>query len=241
MNRRIISMFLAGVMLLGTAAGATDGMYMTALAADGFISDSDLMDHGTEAPEKDAVVPDANQYEYQKQELAAFGHFGLNTFNEIEWGENYGNKTPDEIFRLEDDFDADTMVSRLKEAGFQKLIITAKHHDGFCIWDSAYTDYDVAATSYTDAEGNSDILAEVSAACTKYDMDMGLYLSPWDIHEKSYGYYDENGNATTADKDVLDYNDYYNKQLQEIFGNDQYGNNGHFNEVWMDGAKGSGG
>ena len=69
---------------------------------------------------------------------------------------------------------------------------------------------------------------------------MGLYLSPWDIHEPSYGYYDANGNATTKEKDVLDYNDYYNNQLTEILSNDKYGNNGHFVEVWMDGAKGSG-
>ena len=69
---------------------------------------------------------------------------------------------------------------------------------------------------------------------------MGLYLSPWDIHDDSYGYYDEDGNPTTADKDVLDYNEYYNNQLKEILGDDKYGNDGHFVEVWMDGAKGSG-
>ena len=69
---------------------------------------------------------------------------------------------------------------------------------------------------------------------------MGLYLSPWDIHEPSYGYYDANGNATTKENDVLDYNTYYNNQLTEILSNDKYGNNGHFVEVWMDGAKGSG-
>ena len=69
---------------------------------------------------------------------------------------------------------------------------------------------------------------------------MGLYLSPWDIHEPSYGYYDANGNPTTKENDAKDYNDYYNNQLTEILSNDKYGNNGHFVEVWMDGAKGSG-
>ena len=70
-------------------------------------------------------------------------------------------------------------------------------------------------------------------------MDMGLYLSPWDIHEPSYGYKDANGNPTTPDKDVKDYNEYYNNQLKEILGNEKYGNKGRFVEVWMDGAKGS--
>ena len=65
-------------------------------------------------------------------------------------------------------------------------------------------------------DGERDILAEISKACTEYDIDMGLYLSPWDIHDDSYGYYDKDGNPTTADKDVLDYNEYYNNQLEEI-------------------------
>ena len=89
-----------------------------------------------------------NQFRYQKEELAAFCHFGPNTFNEIEWGEHYGNKAPSEIFTLKNDFDAETLVKTLKDAGFKKLIVTAKHHDGFCIWDSEYTEYDVAASGY---------------------------------------------------------------------------------------------
>lgn len=240
MGKNLVKRGLAWLMAGTIAAGLLSGSGIPrAQAADsGYIADSDLTATGTPAPEADAVVPDANQYWYQKAELSAFCHFGPNTFNEIEWGENYGNKTPDEIFKLEEDFDADTMVRTLKNAGFQMLIVTAKHHDGFCIWNSAYTDYDVAATSYKDGQG--DILAELSAACTKYGMDMGLYLSPWDIHDPSYGYYDENGDATSKENDVLDYNEYYNNQLDEILGNDIYGNNGHFREVWMDGAKGSG-
>lgn len=207
-------------------------------AADTWVSDEDLADNETAAPTPDEVLPNLNQYNYQKEELAAFCHFGPNTFNEIEWGENYGQKTPDEIFRLEQDFQADSYVKALKDAGFHKLVVTAKHHDGFCIWASDYTTYDVASTSYKDGQG--DILAEISEACTKYDIDMGLYLSPWDIHDPSYGYYDESGQATDADNDYLDYNDYYNNQLNEILGDPKYGNNGHFVEVWMDGAKGSG-
>ena len=193
-----------------------------------------------EAPAADDVVPDKNQFRYQKEELAAFCHFGPNTFNEIEWGEHYGDKKPSEIFTLKQDFDAETLVKTLKDAGFKKLIVTAKHHDGFCIWDSKYTEYDVAASGYKDANGQSDILAEISAACTAENMDMGLYLSPWDIHEPSYGYKDENGQPTTPENDKKDYNEFYNNQLTEILSNDKYGNNGKFVEVWMDGAKGSG-
>ena len=185
-------------------------------------------------------MPDKNQFRYQKEELAAFCHFGPNTFNEIEWGEHYGNKKPSEIFTLKQDFDAETLVKTLKDAGFKKLIVTAKHHDGFCIWDSKHTEYDVAASGYKDKNGQSDILAEISAACTAENMDMGLYLSPWDIHDESYGYYDENHRPTDKEHDHLDYNEYYDNQLKEILGNEKYGNKGHFVEVWMDGAKGNG-
>lgn len=224
--------------VLAAASLGLGGLKIQAAVKEGYVSDGDLTDNLTEEPVKDDVIPDANQYKYQKDELAAFCHFGPNTFNEVEWGEHYGDKKPDEIFTLKNDFDAETMVNALKEAGFKKLIVTAKHHDGFCIWNSAYTDYDVAGTGYKN--GNGDILAEISAACTAADMDMGLYLSPWDIHEPSYGYKDEQGNPTTPDLDAEDYNEYYNNQLIEILSNDKYGSNGHFTEVWMDGAKGSG-
>ena len=230
---------MAAAMTVSTFAGTG----IPVQAADEWIGDSELQDNSTAEPAADDVLPNENQYNYQKEELAAFCHFGPNTFNEIEWGEHYGDSTPNEIFTLTKDFDADTLVSAIKDAGFHKLIVTAKHHDGFCIWASDYTDYDVdAATNYpvVNEDGERDILAEISEACTEYDIDMGLYLSPWDIHDDSYGYYDKDGNPTTADKDVLDYNEYYNNQLEEILGDDKYGNDGHFVEVWMDGAKGSG-
>ena len=236
---RSLAFFMAAAMTVSTFAGTG----IPVQAADEWIGDSELQDNSTAEPAADDVLPNENQYNYQKEELAAFCHFGPNTFNEIEWGEHYGDSTPNEIFTLTKDFDADTLVSAIKDAGFHKLIVTAKHHDGFCIWASDYTDYDVdAATNYpvVNEDGERDILAEISEACTEYDIDMGLYLSPWDIHDDSYGYYDKDGNPTTADKDVLDYNEYYNNQLEEILGDDKYGNDGHFVEVWMDGAKGSG-
>ena len=235
MRKKTLSAFLGLVLGASTILGSIGANPVPVSAGTDGITDSECTTTGTAEPASDEVVPDANQYKYQKDELAAFCHFGPNTFNEIEWGEHYGNKAPNEIFTLKDNFDADTLVSTLKNAGFKKIIVTAKHHDGFCIWPSAYTDYDAEAAGY-----KGDILEEISTACTNYNMDMGLYLSPWDIHEPSYGYYDANGKPTSKENDVLDYNKYYNNQLEEILGNPKYGNNGHFVEVWMDGAKGSG-
>lgn len=238
MKKKTLSMVMGLILGVTTVFGSIGTTAVTVSAASGEVTDTDCADNNTDAPAADKVVPDANQYKYQKDELAAFCHFGPNTFNEVEWGEHYGDRSPADIFTLSNDFDADTLVSTLKNAGFKKIIVTAKHHDGFCIWNSAYTDYCVKNTNYKNGEG--DVLAEISAACTKDGLDMGLYLSPWDIHEPSYGYYDANRNPTTKENDVLDYNDYYNNQLTEILSNDKYGNNGHFVEVWMDGAKGSG-
>jgi len=235
--KKWMSMLLAGVVTTTGFMGRT--VTLRAAETTNWVGDENLTGNA-EAPAKDKVVPDKNQFRYQKEELAAFCHFGPNTFNEIEWGEHYGDKKPSEIFTLKQDFDAETLVKTLKDAGFKKLIVTAKHHDGFCIWDSEHTEYDVAASGYKDANGQSDILAEISKACTDQNMDMGLYLSPWDIHDESYGYYDENHKPTDKEHDHLDYNEYYDNQLKEILGNEKYGNKGHFVEVWMDGAKGNG-
>ena len=238
MKKKVFSAFMGLLLGVTTVFGSIGTTVVSVSAASGEVADSECTTIGTAEPEADKVVPDANQYKYQKDELAAFCHFGPNTFNEIEWGEHYGDKKPNEIFTLKNDFDAETLVSTLHNAGFKKIIVTAKHHDGFCIWNSQYTDYSIKNTDYKSGKG--DVLAEISAACSKYDMDMGLYLSPWDIHEPSYGYYDKNGKPTTKENDVLDYNDYYDNQLKEILGSEKYGNKGHFVEVWMDGAKGSG-
>lgn len=233
-KQKIIAGILTASMILGMGINGD----LSVLADETSVGETDLSDNKTEAPEEWGATPSPNQYKYQKEELAAFCHFGPNTYEGVEWGENYGDRAPSDIFRLEKDFDADRIVQAMQDAGFKKLIITAKHHDGFCLWQSAETTYDIGSTNYKNGQG--DILAELSAACTKYDLDMGLYLSPWDIHEPSYGYYDKDGNPTTKDNDELDYNIHYNKQLEEILGNDKYGNDGHFVEVWMDGAKGSG-
>lgn len=235
MRKKALSMLMGLVLGVTTIFSSVGTTGVTVYAAENGVTDADCTDKDTAAPTPDDTVPDANQYKYQKDELAAFCHFGPNTFNELEWGFNqstqkklYEGRTPDEIFTLESDFDAETLVNTLKNAGFKKLIVTAKHHDGFCIWNSAYTDYDIASTSYKNGEG--DILAEISEACTAANMDMGLYLSPWDVAESTFG--SDGGSINNA------YNEYYNNQLEEILSNPKYGNKGHFVEVWMDGANG---
>lgn len=235
MRKKALSMLMGVALGVTTIFSSVGTMGVTVYAAENGVTDAECTDKDTAAPTPDDTVPDANQYKYQKDELAAFCHFGPNTFNELEWGFDqstqkklYAGRTPDQIFTLESDFDAETLVTTLKNAGFKKLIVTAKHHDGFCIWNSAYTDYDIASTSYKNGEG--DILAEISEACTAANMDMGLYLSPWDVAESTFG-----ANGGTIDNA---YNEYYNNQLEEILSNPKYGNKGHFVEVWMDGANG---
>lgn len=235
MRKKALSMLMGLVLGVTTIFSSVGTTGVTVYAAENGVTDADCTDKDTAAPTPDDTVPDANQYKYQKDELAAFCHFGPNTFNELEWGFNpstqkklYEGRTPDQIFTLESDFDAETLVNTLKNAGFKKLIVTAKHHDGFCIWNSQYTNYDIASTSYKNGEG--DILAEISKACTAANMDMGLYLSPWDVAESTFG--SDGGSINNA------YNEYYNNQLKEILSDPKYGNKGHFVEVWMDGANG---
>ena len=194
-----------------------------------WFTDGELGGTATSAPEPDEVKPNAGQLKYARDEFAAFCHFGPNTFSGWEWGEDYGKKgnpiATEYMERLES-FDADGYVKMIKDAGFTRLVVTAKHHDGFCIWNSESTEYDMGSTAR-----KIDILAELSRACTEQDLDMGLYLSPWDIHDKSYG---------SSDGDADNYNDFYIGQLREILGDPKYGNGGKFVEVWMDGAKGTG-
>ena len=201
-----------------------------------------------DAPKTWGATPNDEQLWYMKQGTAAFCHFGPNTFNNVEWGENYGTKTPKEIFKLTKKFNAEDLVKAVKEAGFSRLILTAKHHDGFCLWSSQYTDYDIASTDY-----QGDILEEISDACTKYNLDMGCYLSPWDIHEDKYGCFGDNNNKKNNNNTgtFTDYNKLYVAWINEICqakkadGSYKYGNNNpnrrsdRFVEWWMDGAQGS--
>ena len=168
-------------------------------------------------------LPSQAQLDYLDDELAAFIHFGPNTFYDQEWGS--GQEDPKRFNPTK--LDAREWVRVLKETGFKKLILVVKHHDGFVLYPTAHTDYSVKASPWRDGKG--DLLLEVSKAATEFDMDMGVYLSPWDAHSSLYH----------VDREA-DYNAYYLAQLKEILSNPAYGNAGKFAEVWMDGARGEG-
>ena len=165
--------------------------------------------------------PSINQLAYHKEELAAFIHFGINTYTGVEWGD----KGPYDLNLFNPtDLDTDQWIRVLKETGFKRVILTVKHHDGFVLYPSKYTDYTIANSAC-----QVDLLEEISKSVSKYDMGLGLYLSPWDAHDKRYS-------RETQDE----YNAYYALQLEEILSNPKYGNKGKFVEVWMDGAHGYG-
>ncbi|AYF93755.1 alpha-L-fucosidase [Streptococcus koreensis] len=168
-------------------------------------------------------LPSKAQMQYHREELAAFIHFGMNTYYDREWGD--GQEDP--YYFYPEHLDTDQWIKTLKDAGFKRTIMVVKHHDGFLLYPSKYTDHTIAKSGWK--EGKGDILAEVSASASKYDMDMGVYLSPWDAHSPLY-------HVDTEDQ----YNEYYLNQLKEILENPKYGNKGKFVEVWMDGARGDG-
>ena len=179
-------------------------------------------------PKPYGAVPTAGQLAYHQQELSAFIHYGMNTYTGVEWGTG---KEDVNLFKPTE-LDTDQWVRTLKDAGFQRIIMIGRHHDGFCLWKSKYTEHDVENSKEFQETSkklgqSGDVIEEISKSCTKYNMDMGFYLSPWDANSPDYG------------KEV-EYNEYYMNQLEEILGDKKYGNNGKFVEVWMDGAKGSG-
>ncbi|OHS98243.1 Alpha-L-fucosidase 1 [Tritrichomonas foetus] len=174
-------------------------------------------------------APKDIQYQYHTEEMSAFIHYGMNTYTGIEWGD--GSEDPN-LFKPTN-LDTDQWVSVLKRAGFKRLIMVGRHHDGFCNWKTKFSNHSVnlsvdfqLISQFLHQSG--DVLEEVSKSCTKFNVDMGLYLSPWDVNSSYYG-------------DEVLYNEYYMNQLDEILNsNKRYGNNGKIVEVWMDGAKGEG-
>ena len=159
------------------------------------------------------VKPHPRQLAWQQLELTCFFHFGINTFTDVEWGD--GTEDP-KLFNPTE-LDCRQWVKAVKAAGFKLAILTAKHHDGFCLWPSKYTTHDVASSSYKNGQG--DVVKEFVDACRAEGIKIGIYLSPWDRHEETYG--------TDA------YNDYFDNQINEIF--DLYGPD--IDEFWFDGAK----
>lgn len=161
-----------------------------------------------------SIVPTANQKAIQRERFNVFFHYGTNTFTGREWGD--GKASP-EIFNPTEQ-DTDQWIEAVKEAGAYGVILTCKHHDGFCLWQTKTTDYSVASSPYKDGKG--DVVKEVSDSCKKYGLKFGIYLSPWDRNSETYG----------TDK----YNDFYCAQLEELLTN-----YGEIFCVWLDGACGS--
>lgn len=162
------------------------------------------------------LVPSQRQIRWQGLEITSFIHFGINTFTGREWGDGTENPALFNPSQL----DAEQWVKALKAGGFKMVILTAKHHDGFCLWQTKTTKHSVTSSPWKN--GNGDVVKELKEACDKYGIKFGVYLSPWDRNAGCYG-------------DSPKYNDFFVEQLTELLSN-----YGEIDEVWFDGACGEG-
>ena len=170
----------------------------------------------TNSPQPFGPLPSQKQIDWQEMEFYAFIHFSLNTFTNKEWG--YGDESP-QLFNPTA-LDVRQWAKVVKEAGMKGIILVAKHHDGFCLWPSAFTERSVKNSPWKNGKG--DVIKELAAACKEYDLKLGLYLSPWDRNRADYG--------------KPEYVSYFRNQLKELLTN--YGD---VFEMWFDGANGGDG
>ena len=166
-------------------------------------------------PEPYGAVPSPQQVDWQQMEYYMFLHFGPNTFTDVEWGR--GDEDP-QVFNPTQ-LDTRQWARIAKEAGMKAIIITAKHHDGFCLWPSEYSTHTVRESPWKNGEG--DLLKELSEACEEFGLKFGVYLSPWDMNHPSYG--------------TPEYNQIFANTLEEVLTN-----YGEIFEIWFDGANGEG-
>ena len=169
----------------------------------------------TPPPKPFGPVPSARQLQWHDMKYYAFIHFNMNTFTDFEWG--HGTEKPDTFNPTQ--LDCRQWAKVCKEAGMEGIIITAKHHDGFCLWPSKFTEHSVKNTKWRNGQG--DVLKDLSAACKEYGLKFGVYLSPWDRNHPKYG--------------TPEYNEIFKNTLKEVL--TQYG---EVFEVWFDGANGEG-
>ena len=167
----------------------------------------------TPDPSPCGPVPSERQLAWHELEFYAFVHFNMNTFTNKEWG--FGDEDP-KLFNPAE-LDCRQWARICRDAGMKGIIITAKHHDGFCLWPSKYTEHSVRNSSWKNGQG--DVIKELADACREYDLKMGIYLSPWDRNNADYG--------------NPEYIEYYRNQLKELLSG--YGD---IFEVWFDGANG---
>ncbi len=209
MRRVILS--LIGVMLLAGCSQQPDTIWFTGRI------DFPVKPHlGVREAMAAQLIPHPRQLEWQQLEMIAFIHFGINTFTGSEWGT--GRESP-QLFNPSS-LDTDQWVRVLGEAGMKMVIITAKHHDGFCLWPTRTTTHSVASSPWKG--GHGDLIGELKEACERHGMKLGVYLSPWDMNAPCYG-------------DSPAYNRFFMEQLTELL--TWYG---PVDEVWLDGACGEG-